>query len=210
MTEVTCFNKKFEKSGSVNTSLDLSVSSIHTPAVHQVVKAYLTNQRSGNASTKTRAFVRGGGAKPFKQKGTGRARQGSTRSPLQVGGAVVFGPLPRTFSHKVNKKVMSKAKLAVLADKFQAGKLFVLDELPTDGKTKTIHQLLEGRNLLNSLIILKGENKETMRACKNLKFANAINVSSLNIHAALKHENMIFEKGAFEEFCKASEQEKNA
>src|SRR5690554_7577121 len=102
MAEITLLNSKFEKSGSVETNVSLDAEVISAPAVHQVVKATLAGRRQGTASTKNRSQVRGGGAKPFKQKGTGRARQGSSRSPLMVGGGTVFGPTPRDYSQKVN------------------------------------------------------------------------------------------------------------
>jgi large subunit ribosomal protein L4 len=102
MTDITVLNDKFEKSGALNTNVDLSADKINVPAVHQIVKATLAGRRQGNACTKNRAMVSGGGAKPFKQKGTGRARQGSIRSPLMVGGGTAFGPTPRDFTQKIN------------------------------------------------------------------------------------------------------------
>ena len=116
-------------------------------SVHQVVKATLASRRQGNACTKNRAAVSGGGAKPFKQKGTGRARQGSSRSPLMVGGGTVFGPTPRDYTQKVNKKMMKKAIQSILADKLQAGKLTVVDSLESTGKTKEMFASLNERNL---------------------------------------------------------------
>ncbi len=104
MAEITILNSKFEKSGSLKTNLSLDAETISAPAVHQVVKATLAGRRQGNASTKNRAKVSGGGAKPFKQKGTGRARQGSSRSPLMVGGGTVFGPTPEIIRKKLIRK----------------------------------------------------------------------------------------------------------
>lgn len=104
MTELNVLNSKFEKAGSLKIDRDFSVDSINGTVVHQVVKATLAGRRQGTAMTKTKGFVSGGGKKPFKQKGTGNARQGSTRSPLMPGGGTVFGPTPRDYTQKVNKK----------------------------------------------------------------------------------------------------------
>ena len=104
MTDITVLNSKFEKSGSLNTNVDLSADKISVPVVHQIVKATLAGRRQGNACTKNRSKVRGGGAKPFKQKGTGRARQGSSRSPLMVGGGTAFGPTTRDYTQKVKQE----------------------------------------------------------------------------------------------------------
>ena len=115
MTDITVLNGKFETSGKLSTDVSLASGDINVPVVHQVVKATLAGRRQGNACTKTRAEVRGGGAKPFKQKGTGRARQGSTRSSLMVGGGTAFGPKPRSYDHKLNKNVAAKAIQSGLA-----------------------------------------------------------------------------------------------
>ena len=114
MAEITVLNSKFEKAGSLNTEVNLEADSVSVPAVHQIVKATLASRRQGNACTKTKGLVSGGGSKPFKQKGTGRARQGSSRSPLMVGGGTVFGPTPRDFTQKVNKQMMLKAIQSVV------------------------------------------------------------------------------------------------
>ena len=148
MSEITILNGKFEKSGSLKTEVQLDAEVISTAAVHQIVKALLASRRQGNACTKTRGLVRGGGAKPFKQKGTGRARQGSTRSPLMVGGGTAFGPTTRDYTQKVNKKMMLRAVQSVLDDKLQAGKLTVVETLESNGKTQEMAKTLTERNLL--------------------------------------------------------------
>lgn len=105
MTDITVLNSKFENTGKLSSKVDFSPEQINVPVVHQVVKAILAGRRQGNACTKNKSLVSGGGKKPFKQKGTGRARQGSSRSPLMPGGGTVFGPQPRSFEQKVNKKM---------------------------------------------------------------------------------------------------------
>ena len=148
MAELTVLNKNFEEQEKLDLKLDLGSDQINVPVVHQVVKATLAGRRQGNAKTKERGEIRGGGAKPFKQKGTGRARQGSSRSPLLVGGGTTFGPRPRSYEQKINKKVSSGAIHAVLADKHQAGKLTVLDSIESSGKTKDLYKQLSERELL--------------------------------------------------------------
>jgi large subunit ribosomal protein L4 len=123
MTDIAVLNSKFTKAGSIKTNVDLDAEVIKVPVVHQIVKATLAGRRQGTACTKNRALVSGGGAKPFKQKGTGRASQGSNRSPLMVGGGTAFGPTPRDYTQKVNKKMNLVAIQSVIADKLQAGKV---------------------------------------------------------------------------------------
>jgi len=198
MTEVTLLNNKFEKSGSVKTDLNLSAELINVPVVHQVVKATLAGRRQGTAATKTKALVSGGGKKPFKQKGTGNARQGSTRSPLMPGGGTVFGPTPRDYSQKVNKKVMLKAIAAVLADKFQAGKLHLVDKFEVSGKTKDAFKVLDSKKLLPALIVTAEENDKVYKSVRNLERAKYSPVDGFSVYEAVKYENLVMEKGAFE------------
>ncbi|MEX0798396.1 MAG: 50S ribosomal protein L4 [Bacteriovoracaceae bacterium] len=198
MAEITLLNSKFEKSGSLDTNLSLDADSISAPAIHQVVKATLAGRRQGNACTKNRAKVRGGGAKPFKQKGTGRARQGSSRSPLMVGGGTVFGPAPRDFTQKVNKKMMSKAIQSILADKFQAGKLTVVETLESNGKTKDMFKSLNERNLLPGLVVTAEKDSKAIWAARNIKNAKAMAVEGFSVYEAVKFENLIIERAALE------------
>ncbi len=198
MTDITVLNSKFEKSGSLKASVDFSTEAINEAVVHQVVKATLAGRRQGNACTKTKALVSGGGKKPFKQKGTGNARQGSTRSPLMPGGGTVFGPQTRSFEQKVNKKVTLIAISSVLADKFQAGKLHVVEKLETTGKTKDMFKALSTRNLLPALIITAEENEKVSRAVTNLERAKYAPVDGFSVYEAIKFENLVIEKAALE------------
>lgn len=198
MTDITVLNSKFEKSGSLKASVDFSTESINETVVHQVVKATLAGRRQGNACTKTKALVSGGGKKPFKQKGTGNARQGSTRSPLMPGGGTVFGPQPRSYEQKVNKKVTLIAISSVLADKFQAGKLHVVEKLETTGKTKDLFKALSSRNLLPALIVTAEENEKVSRGVSNLARAKYAPVDGFSVYEAIKFENLIIEKAALE------------
>lgn len=198
MTDITVLNGKFEKSGSLATDINLDADVVSVPAVHQIVKATLAGRRQGNAHTKTRGQVSGGGAKPFKQKGTGRARQGSTRSPIMVGGGTAFGPQKRDFTQKINKKMMLKALQSVIADKFQAGKLTVVDSLDSNGKTKEMFANLSGKNLLPALVVTEKTDSKAILAARNIRNAKAMPVEGFSVYEAVKFENLIIEKAALE------------
>lgn len=198
MADISVLNSKFEESGKLATNVDLSTDKINVPVVHQVVKATLANRRQGTACTKNRSAVRGGGIKPFKQKGTGRARQGSTRSPLMIGGGTVFGPTPRDYSQKVNKKMMKVAIQSIIADKLQAGKLTVVDSIESTGKTKEMHSLLEGKGLLPALVVTESKESLALRAAKNLQWGKGIACEGFSVYEAVKYENLVIEKNALE------------
>mgnify|MGYP001210903284 CR=1 FL=1 len=198
MSDITVLNSKFEKTGSLTSKVALDADQISVPAVHQVVKATLAGRRQGNACTKTRAQVSGGGAKPFKQKGTGRARQGSTRSAIQVGGGVAHGPAPRDYTQKVNKNMMKKAIQSVIADKLQAGKLVVVDTLESTGKTKDMFKALSERNLLPGLVVTASKDSKAILAARNIRNAKAMAVEGFSVYEAVKFENLIIEKEAIE------------
>jgi large subunit ribosomal protein L4 len=198
MTEIALLNTKFEKTGSVKANVDFSAEKINGTVVHQVVKATLAGRRQGTAMTKTKALVSGGGKKPFKQKGTGNARQGSTRSPLMPGGGTVFGPVPRDYTQKVNKKMMLNAIASVLADKFQAGKLNIVEKIEATGKTKDMFKALNSRKLLPALVITAELNEKVLNSVSNLEKAKYAPVDGFSVYEAVKFENLIIEKGAFE------------
>ena len=198
MTDIAVLDSQFKKAGQMKAVVGLSAEDINETVVHQVVKAILAGRRQGTHCTKTRAKVRGGGAKPFKQKGTGRARQGSTRSAIQVGGGVAFGPKPRSYEQKVNKKMSENAIHSVLADKFQAGKLTVVDSLQSTGKTKELHQMLSGRGLLPALLVTENKDHLVLRAARNLQYARGIPVEGFSVYEAVKYENLVIEKMALE------------
>ena len=167
-----------------------------------MVKATLAGRRQGNASTKTRAEASGGGAKPFKQKGTGRARQGSKRSSIQVGGGRAFGPKPRSYDQKMNKKVTLKAIQSVLADKFQAGKLTVVEKIESTGKTKEMYTMLNSKGLLPALVVTANKDNLAIRATKNLQWGKAMAVEGFSVYEAVKFENLVIEQAALETLLK--------
>jgi large subunit ribosomal protein L4 len=198
MAEITVLNSKFEKADSLNTDVNLDAETISTSSVHQIVKATLAGRRQGNACTKNRAKVSGGGAKPFKQKGTGRARQGSTRSPLMVGGGTAFGPTTRDYEQKINKKMMLRAVQSIIADKYQAGKLTVVETLESNGKTKEMFKTLTERNLLPGLVVTSEKDSKALQATKNIRNAKAMAVEGFSVYEAVKFENLVIEKAALE------------
>jgi large subunit ribosomal protein L4 len=198
MTDITVLNTKFEKSGALKTNVDLSSEKVNVPVVHQVVKALLASRRQGTAATKNKALVSGGGKKPFKQKGTGNARQGSKRSPLMPGGGTTFGPQPRSYEQKVNKKVMNGAIQSIIADKFQAGKLTVVEKLESTGKTKDMFKVLTARKLLPALVITSEQNDKVELAVRNLEKAKYAPASGFSVYEAVKFENLVIEKAALE------------
>lgn len=202
MAEVTVLDKNYNESGKLSLDIDLAAEKVNVPVVHQVVKATLAGRRQGNASTKERGEIRGGGAKPFKQKGTGRARQGSSRSPLLVGGGTTFGPKPRSYAQKLNKKVVKTAINSIIADKFQAGKLTVLDKIESNGKTKDLYKDLSERNLLPALLVVESKDSLALRAVKNLKNGKGLSVEGFSVYEAVKFENLIIEKNALEKLSK--------
>jgi len=202
MSQLNILKANFETLKSVNLPADFTAESVNVPVVHQVVKSILASRRQGTASTKVKSEVSGGGKKPFKQKGTGNARQGSTRSPLMPGGGTVFGPKPRDYDQKVNKKAMLGAIKSVLIDKYLAGKLFVVEKVETNGKTSSVYKLLESKSLLSSLIVYSGDNLNLQRATSNLKTSRSLPVESLSVYEVLKYENLIIELAAYEKLLK--------
>jgi len=176
---------------------------INTNLLHMEVKRFLACARSGTSKTKGRSEVRGGGRKPWRQKGTGNARAGSTRSPLWRGGGVTFGPVPRDYSFKLNKKVIRKSKIMALSDKFSEGKLMVVSDFNFEKpSTKKASSILDNLKVANSKILVVLENLEGNEL---LSFRNMPNVllttyRSMNTYEILVSDYMIFTKNSLEKF----------
>jgi large subunit ribosomal protein L4 len=174
---------------------------INVPVMHQVVTAQLAAARSGTASTKTRSEVRGGGKKPWRQKGTGRARHGSIRSPIWVGGGTVFGPRPRDYSVRVNKKMKRAALRSALADKAAAGAVFVLDGFD-EPRTKTAAAALQAAEIGGRVLVVVDPQSEgdgpVDRAFRNLEKAAFALVGSLGTYDVLVADSVIFTRSAFD------------
>lgn len=191
-----------DKSGKKVSQLELDDNVYGTVKEHlfyEVVKMQLANRRSGTASTKTRAEVSGGGVKPWKQKGTGRARSGSNRSPVWRHGGTVFGPHPRDYSYKVPKKVMKEAVKSALALRIKEGKLFVYDSIDlSEPKTKAALEVLKNSNLSNALIVIDGQNRNLELAVRNLKDYKVLQAGGMNVYDVLDFDNLVMTRSAFE------------
>lgn len=191
-----------DKSGKKVSQLELDDNVYGTVKEHlfyEVVKMQLANRRSGTASTKTRAEVSGGGVKPWKQKGTGRARSGSNRSPVWRHGGTVFGPHPRDYSYKVPKKVMKEAVKSALALRIKEGKLFVYDSIDlSEPKTKAALEVLKNSNLSNALIVIDGQNRNLELAVRNLKDYKILQAGGMNVYDVLDFDNLVMTRSAFE------------
>jgi large subunit ribosomal protein L4 len=181
---------------------------INVPLMHQVVVAQRAGIRSGTASTKRRSEVRGGGKKPWRQKGTGRARHGSIRSPIWVGGGSVFGPKPRKYTQRVPKKMRAQAMLSALAAKAQDGSIWVLDGF-SEPKTKTAATCLKAAGVEGRVLLVVNADDDNTgnvhKAFRNLAKAAFSYDRSLNVHDLLLADAVIFTDSAFDSFTKPKE-----
>ena len=167
--------------------------------LHDVVRIQLANRRAGTASAKNRSMVRGGGRKPFRQKGTGRARAGTIRSPLWRGGGVIFGPTPRDFGSSIPKKVGKQALRIALSVRVGEGKLLVLNQFQLkEIKTKSFLEVLSRFGVEKALIVIGGENFNLERSARNVPGVKVLRVEGLNVYDILHHENLILLKDAVE------------
>jgi large subunit ribosomal protein L4 len=167
--------------------------------IYEAVVNYRANQRQGTSATKTRAFVSGGGKKPWRQKGTGRARVGSTRSPLWKKGGTVFGPHPRDYSYELPKKARRGALRSALAGKLAAQDLIVASELEVKApKTKEAVALLKAFKLDSALLVDLHENADLFLAVRNLPGVKAVDIAGLNIYDVLAYKSVVFSRRAFE------------
>ena len=165
--------------------------------VHEVVKNHLANCRQGTQSALTRAEVSGGGIKPWRQKGTGRARQGSTRSPQWTHGGVVFAPKPRDYRFSMNKKVKKLALLSAISSKLAEGKLIVLDKIEMDEyKTKTVVGMMKALNVENALVVHDVTNLFFVKSAANIPGVTAARVNTINTYEILKHDTLILTQDA--------------
>ena len=199
MATVKVYNMNGEETGAIE--LDDSIFGIkpNEHVVHMTVTQLLANRRQGTQSARTRAEVSGGGKKPWRQKGTGRARQGSIRSPQWKGGGVVFAPKPRDYSFKVNKKVKRLALKSVLSDKVLSEKLVVLDELKLDKiKTKEMQRVLNNLKIMNALVVIESNDKNVVLSARNIPGVETAGVTMLNVYDIIKHDNLLLTKRAVE------------
>lgn len=193
MAEVKVLNMAGAEAGTIELSDAVFGIEPNQNAVHAVVKNYLANQRQGTQSAKTRGDVRGGGRKPFRQKGTGRHRQGSTTDPSQVGGGVAFAPKPRSYRYTLPKKVRRLAMLSALSSKVLEKEIIVLDELKFEApKTKEMVKVLENVKAGKKALIVTAEKDENIvRSAANIPGVRTALVSTMNVYEIINHENFI-------------------
>jgi len=191
--ELAIVDTKNKKVGSLEVSEDVFGVDVNEHILHEVVVMQLANKRRGTSSTKIRDEVRGGGKKPWKQKGTGRARAGSSRSPIWRGGGVTFGPKPRDYSYKVPKKVRKIALKSALSYKVKNNDIVVLDKFESEfSKTKEVALLLKDLKILNkALFLIEQENKNLQLAARNLPNARVLNLAGLNVYDLLYSSKLI-------------------
>lgn len=200
MPKVAVFNIEGQQVGEISLRDEVFGVEVNQPLLHQAVKVYLANQRQGTKSAKTRAEVRGGGRKPWRQKGTGRARHGTIRSPLWTGGGVVFPPKPRDFSLKLPKKMKRLAMLSALSSKVANNELIVLDQLAMEQpKTKFIANMLKNLKVdKKALIVLKGKDEIVEKSARNIPGVKTTLINNLNVYDILKYDVFVVTKDAVE------------
>ena len=192
MPKVAVYDISGQTVGEIELSDNTFGQEVNNHVLHEVVKAYLANQRQGTQSALTRSEVRGGGIKPWRQKGTGRARQGSTRAPQWRHGGVVFAPKPRDYTIRVNKKVKRLAMKSALSSKVQDTDLIVFNELNLAApKTKEMVKALDAVKADRALIVLDGSNDTVERAARNIPGVKTTLVGTLNVYEILKYKKLI-------------------
>ena len=198
MPTAVLYNMQGSKVGDVELSAALFGAEVNKAVLHETVVNYLANQRQGTQSTKTRTEVAGGGAKPFRQKGTGRARQGSTRAPQWIKGGVALGPKPRDYSYTINKKVKKLAMVSALSAKAADECVMVIDNLTMDEiKTKAIADMLKAMGVESKALIVTNEmEKNVYLSARNIEGVKASYVGMLNVYDVLNHDKFIVAKDA--------------
>jgi len=197
MPTVGLFNQEGKQVGDIQLDNNVFGVEINTDAMHQVVVALLANKRQGTQSAKTRAEVRGGGIKPWRQKGTGRARQGSIRSPQWIKGGIVFAPKPRDYRVSVPKSMRRVAMKSALTSKVQDNQMIVLEELSFEApKTKKMIEVLKAFDAKKTLIITGESNEVLYKSARNIADIQIMPVNNINVYDLLKFEKLIITKDA--------------
>ena len=196
MLEVPVVDINNTKVGTVGLDEKIFGRTVNVPLLHEAVVMQLNNMRQGTHSTKTKGFVSGGGKKPYKQKGTGRARAGSSRSPVWVGGGTIFGPLPRDYSFRIPKKKSRSAILSALSSKLQDKTLFVLDSLDIEtGKTRDAVAILKNLNIKGSvMIVCDNSNSMVYQAVRNIPGLVIMDTRQVNVYDVIRYESLIISK----------------
>lgn len=198
--QVKVFDMEGKETGSIELKDEIFGVDVNVALLHEAVKNYLANQRQGTSSTLTRAMVRGGGRKPFPQKGRGAARQGSRRAPQWVHGGIVFGPTPRSYRYTMNKKAKRQAFKSAFSAKVAEGNMVVLDKLTFDQiKTKQMVNVLKALNIESkALIVLEGPDKNVVQSAKNIPTVKTLYVNTLNVYDIVKYDKFVVTKSAVE------------
>ena len=197
MPKVDLLNIEGKKVGDIELSDDIFAVEVNEDVMHEVVVNYLANQRQGTQSTKTRSEVSGGGKKPWKQKGTGRARQGSIRAPQWIKGGIALGPKPRSYKYTLNKKVRRLALKSALSSKVLENKLIVLDSLNFDEiKTKNMSKVLSNLNVTKALVVLPESNLNVQASARNIPNVKTALVNTINTYDILKYDAFVVTKDA--------------
>ena len=197
MAKVTVYNMKGSEVGSLELNDAVFGVEINEHLVHMAVVQQLANNRQGTQKAKTRSEVSGGGRKPWRQKGTGRARQGSTRSPQWTHGGVVFAPTPRDYTFKLNKKEKRAALKSALTAKVNDQKFIVLDELKLDAiKTKEFQTVLDNLKVEGALVVLNDNDQNVILSARNIPAVKTTQINSLNVFDVLKYQNVVTTKAA--------------
>ncbi len=197
MANVSVYNMQGSEVGKIELNDAVFGVEVNETLVHEAVVAHLANMRQGTQKAKTRSEVSGGGKKPWRQKGTGHARQGSTRAPQWAGGGVVFAPVPRDYSVSMNKKEKRAALKSALTSRVQADKLIVLDELKLDSvKTKEFAKVLDALKVSKALVVLDSMDQNTILSARNIPSVKTTQVGTLNTYDVMKYGTVVATKKA--------------
>ncbi len=192
MLKVDVLNQKGKKVGDIELNEAVFGVEVNDVVVHSALVNYLANQRQGTQSTKTRAEVRGGGRKPWRQKGTGRARQGSIRAPQWIKGGIALGPKPRSYKYAIPKKMRQLALKSVLTSKVQEGNMIVLDKIELkEIKTKNMVEVLNNLKVNKALVMLENKNLNVQASARNIANVKTTLVNTINIFDLLKYDSLV-------------------
>lgn len=199
MAKLALYNMEGQKTGSMEASDALFTAEVKEAVLHAVIVNHLANKRQGTQSTKTRTEVRGGGKKPWRQKGTGRARQGSIRAPQWVGGGVALGPKPRSYRYSLNKKMKRVALKSALTAKYNDYAVYVVDGLSLDEiKTAKIANLMKGLEVNSALIVTADADNNVYKSSRNIHGVTPTHVGAINTYDIMKHGALVLSKEAVE------------
>lgn len=197
MPSIAVYNMNRQKTGEVELSEDVFNVEVRESLIHQALRIQLANRRAGTASVKNRSAVSGGGKKPFKQKGTGNARQGCSRAPQYPGGGVAFGPQPKTYNLSMNKKARAAALCSVLTYKFKNDGITILDKIEFDKiSTQDFVGFMKRFDLERSLIVTDDFNNNLFLSARNVPHVKMLKHDGLNVHDMLKYRHIIFTAGS--------------